>query len=146
MHCFLLEPIQPQINSTTERKLQDLRPVTIKTEVGTYIKTLETSNITLTCAASGFPTPTISWKKGVTTLKDHGNATYSIINAKVTDSGIYTCTATNLKGLDFRTTNVTIVGMKKCVFTSLFAPLLARLLYNYIYSLAAAMSLCLLDR
>lgn len=105
-----VEPIQPQISSTDERKLHDLRPVTLTTEVGTFIKTLETSNVTLTCSATGFPPPIITWKKGITTLEATGNSTYNIHNARVSDTGIYTCTASNLQGFDTRTSNVTIVG------------------------------------
>ncbi len=58
----------------------------------------ETNPIDASCAASGFPTPSISWKKYVqgTAVSDNPNTQSS--NRK--DAGMYVCTASNGVGQD----------------------------------------------
>ncbi|KAJ8316302.1 hypothetical protein KUTeg_006316 [Tegillarca granosa] len=54
------------------------------------------NQVSITCSASGTPTPTFSWSKGGTTV--FNGATLSLSNVDKTDSGVYTCTGTNTEG------------------------------------------------
>ncbi|KAJ8025125.1 Vascular endothelial growth factor receptor 1 [Holothuria leucospilota] len=72
----------------------------------------EGKNFTLKCSSDGFPVPTIEWRNEVnridplrTTVID---GTFTLIDAKVADSGIYICTAWNEYGKDELRFNVTI--------------------------------------
>ena len=83
-------------------------PVNITQEVET--------NVTLVCTVIADPDPIITWKrinadgtfveKSVTSDIYDGN--YTIYNARVEDSGIYLCNASNTLGYDSYTTEVTI--------------------------------------
>lgn len=76
----------------------------------------------LECAASGYPTPQISWQK------DGGNDfpaaqdrrmkvmskddVFLIVNVKLIDMGIYSCTAKNVAGVTAANATLTVLGTK----------------------------------
>ncbi|XP_068741513.1 hemicentin-1-like isoform X2 [Montipora capricornis] len=65
--------------------------------IGSSIRTLSGVKISLTCPATGNPTPTVSWRKGGKTLSTSG--LYLTISAADSDDvGLYTCVATNIAG------------------------------------------------
>ncbi|XP_048583436.1 hemicentin-2 isoform X2 [Nematostella vectensis] len=108
----VIAPVEPVITATVQR-LEELRPVSITTEVGSYIRTLETSNLTLVCTVRGFPLPVISWRRGGQAISNTQSALrYRIENARVKDTGIYTCVARNLVGYDYSSSNISIVAAK----------------------------------
>ncbi|CAG9783649.1 unnamed protein product [Diatraea saccharalis] len=92
-------------------------PKFIKTPTNVTVKTGET--VTLNCAASGEPTPEISWKK------DGGNDfpaarerrmnvmptdhLFFIVNAKTSDMGIYSCAAKNPAGTIIANATLTVL-------------------------------------
>ena len=59
----------------------------------------ENSKVELDCTAEGFPVPDVEWYKDGkpvdTQIKSQGESTLLIPNAKESDSGRYTCYATN---------------------------------------------------
>lgn len=65
--------------------------------IGSSVRAVTGSVLTLTCDASGLPNPELVWTKDDLIIK--ANGTRLIINGtKKTDSGVYECTATNLAG------------------------------------------------
>lgn len=74
----------------------------------------------LLCVADGTPTPTLSWiKDGVTLIPDRHvfllnlNTTLQISQAKVNDTGRYTCVANNTAGQASRHFNLKVLGEQK---------------------------------
>ena len=56
---------------------------------------IEGGNVTLTCNASGFPTPIVYWVK--TSIRDRFNGTELVFtNISRSDAGEYKCVASNL--------------------------------------------------
>ena len=56
------------------------------------------SSVSFTALASGSPTPTFQWKKGITTISGATAATYTIAAVSAGDAGSYTVVATNSAG------------------------------------------------
>lgn len=78
------------------------------------VRELETSE--LPCVADGYPFPTYNWKKDgkpivIDNFRLSQNGGNLIINTtRVSDSGLYICTATNDHGKVSASTNVTVTG------------------------------------
>ena len=74
------------------------------------------TNVTLVCTVIADPNPIITWKRTdpggkfikISDTSDISEGNYSIYNARVEDSGIYLCNATNTLGYDFYNTEVII--------------------------------------
>ena len=61
----------------------------------------------ITCTATGLPTPTLAWSKnGGSVIKTGSSYTWSSIS--VTDAGTYTCTASNTVGHKSTSKNVQV--------------------------------------
>lgn len=58
------------------------------------------ASFTLTATATGSPTPTLQWYKGVTALPGQTSSSYTVGSATVDDAGSYTVVATNAVGSD----------------------------------------------
>ena len=56
------------------------------------------SNITLTCASTGYPPPSISWFKNDQLLIGRNLSFLAIPKAELTDRGFYHCVAVNSVG------------------------------------------------
>ena len=70
--------------------VETVAPVTSHSWIGQTVK--------LTCAADGFPTPTLSWKNPNGTVIKHGTElkiTVDVLMKSDQDFGNYTCEATN---------------------------------------------------
>ena len=73
-------------------------------------------NVTLVCTVIADPNPTISWKHTdldgkITEVKrtaDKFDGNYTIYNARIEDSGKYSCNASNALGYEFYTAVITI--------------------------------------
>lgn len=76
----------------------------------------------LECAASGYPPPQISWQKDggsdfpaaqerrmKVMSKDD---VFLIVNVKLVDMGMYSCTAKNVAGMIAANATLTVIGMK----------------------------------
>lgn len=90
-------------------------PPNIEVEVGGYF--------TIICEAVGTPTPLIVWRLNwgnipsgdrvyVSSINGRGNLT--ITDARVEDSGAYTCEAINVKGSIFASPDAIIIVRRKC--------------------------------
>ena len=79
----------------------------------------EGSDLRLTCAATGQPKPSISWKRLGSTLDTKrlivDGATFILKSSKVPDSGTYSCRAENL--INFETASGSVVVVPKLHFT-----------------------------
>ena len=73
----------------------------------------------LMCAATGTPTPTITWQKDglevlpsadISIVSADGNSTLTISNAKMTDAGLYECNAANTAGTVFASGDISVTG------------------------------------
>lgn len=71
----------------------------------------------LLCVADGTPTPTVSWlKEGETLIPDphlkfmNLNTSVQIVQARVNDTGRYTCVANNTAGQASRHFNLKVLG------------------------------------
>ncbi|KAK7889296.1 hypothetical protein WMY93_024856 [Mugilogobius chulae] len=98
--------VPPQINKN-DIPGEGLSPKEVKIKVN--------STLTLECAAQAFPTPALQWYKDGQTLlaDDHVSITASgrivqIKHAQVSDTGRYTCVATNIAGEDEKDFDVNI--------------------------------------
>ena len=80
-------------------------------------------NVTLTCAASGSPQPTIHWYKDNTLLQGEVSPSYIIQSVQLNDRGVYHCEAANELGtVKSQRAVVNIVGIQQYV-VELFVPL-----------------------
>ncbi|ETE60133.1 Hemicentin-1, partial [Ophiophagus hannah] len=73
---------------------------------------VENSQAVLSCVADGMPAPSVTWRKGdASLLVKHRSEPYEdfiIENAKLEDSGSYTCIASNVAGEDTHTVSLTV--------------------------------------
>lgn len=81
----------------------------INTTIGTRVTSIPGNRLTLTCNVSGLPTPSITWKRN-NLLAQKGGSTYTVPSLKASDSGAYSCVATNLAGEAKETSNVFVIG------------------------------------
>lgn len=114
---FITDPIKPEI-VVAAKEVEEYKPISITTDIGSSIHSLDENDITLRCPARGLPKPKITWFKQGLQLKNSGQS-FSILKAKKSDSGNYTCIATNLVGSAFQTSEVFIEG-EKALSVSLF--------------------------
>ena len=73
------------------------------------------SSVTLVCNSSGFPTPKLTWTRGIEALPvdgnfDIGEQTLTINDVQFAEADEYTCTATNHAGQDAATTELAVKG------------------------------------
>ncbi|CAJ0933472.1 unnamed protein product, partial [Mesorhabditis belari] len=79
-------------------QLHVLTPPSIENEER-LLQVKEGSDLTIDCAASGNPTPTISWKRDGVLIKNQNSSKLLISSANATDAGKYTCEARNEAGV-----------------------------------------------
>ncbi|XP_033096564.1 uncharacterized protein LOC117100841 [Anneissia japonica] len=90
-----------------------LRKPTITKHPEAKIVTVEGTEVTITCQASGNPSPTFSWKFNGETLGGRYTNLLLLRHVNTSDSGTYTCHANN---------EVTSVQSEQCELTVEFAP------------------------
>lgn len=97
----------------------------IRVKIGGKVTTLTGTPVAITCNATGFPVPKITWMRGFTAIT--GSDAQSLImspgkinllRASKRDSGVYFCTASSPGGHVSAASNVTFVGKKKKTFSS----------------------------
>ena len=77
--------------------------------IGSSIRTLPGTQVSLTCPAKGIPPPTISWRKGSEILPQTGSL-FAIGVVDSDNAGKYTCVATNMAGSAEASSDVIIEG------------------------------------
>ena len=75
------------------------------------------ASATLAVVVEGYPTPAYQWSKGGVPVAGATSAILTITNAAVSDSGAYTCTATNASGV-VTTTSATLTVTNAAFITS----------------------------
>ncbi|XP_039213555.1 hemicentin-1 isoform X2 [Crotalus tigris] len=98
-------------SSSSSMELTVLVPPKIHA-VEDHYTVVENSQAVLSCVADGMPAPSVTWRKGDTSLvakrssESHGD--FIIEKAKPEDSGSYTCIANNVAGEDTHTISLTV--------------------------------------
>ena len=81
----------------------------IVADVGTNVTTVTGNGLLLRCNASGIPAPRIDWRKDGL-LRKSGSADYIIPSLAMEDSGLYTCSASNVLGSVKESSNIDVIG------------------------------------
>ncbi|XP_053325662.1 hemicentin-1 [Spea bombifrons] len=96
--------------------LNVLVPPRLLDKVQGDVKVKERGQITLSCEATGTPAPQILWLKDGQPIQEdihhkiaHGGQHLQIVNAMFTDTGRYTCVATNLAGHKSRSFSLSVL-------------------------------------
>jgi hemicentin len=84
-----------------------MKPVDVN--VGRHVTSLSRVNITLNCSSRGVPPPRIEWMNGGKIL-DVVGPMLSLKNVSRTDSGKYTCVASNVAGKANASTVINVTG------------------------------------
>lgn len=97
------------IISTENQTLEMLKIEDLSVAVGGTITTLDGNSVTLVCEVSGVPVPQITWVKDGAEVQKGGKS-YTIESAVRSDSGSYTCVATNIAGGVKATSQLNVLG------------------------------------
>ena len=115
--CTLLEPTQAKVKRPEKSKnipIGDGSPVS--GTIGDNITALPNTTISITCPASGVPTPLVTWNKDGLPIRTgksvtiDSQGTLTIVSSTIEDKGLYTCTVKNDKGEDSSSSHVNVVG------------------------------------
>lgn len=83
--------------------------VEIKSPETVYVP--EGTNLSLVCLAVGWPRPQLTWTRGDELLLNQtSNGTYIQRHVTLEDGGIYTCSAKNQFGIEYRSVKVIVLG------------------------------------
>lgn len=108
-YLFLFLATQVPIISTENQTLEMLKIEDLSVAVGGTITTLDGNSVTLVCEVSGVPVPQITWVKDGAEVQKGGKS-YTIESAVRSDSGSYTCVATNIAGGVKATSQLNVLG------------------------------------
>ena len=85
--------------------------------IGSTLKTLTQTPITINCSASGIPTPSYTWTQTGAPIVTSNNLEISrggkqltMRNVTLDDSGMYGCTASNKAGIDTASAPILLLG------------------------------------
>ncbi|CAG9816200.1 unnamed protein product [Phaedon cochleariae] len=94
--CVLMVANEEKKRPQVVHRIVPVTPANIESLVAKNNKTVYKvgESLTLTCTASGYPKPEISWHRGSKRLAIHGN-TLMIPELKVEEGGVYRCLADN---------------------------------------------------
>ena len=114
---LVLGPSKPMVKISDEPTVveaQDRSPITFN--IGDNVTALTNTSITILCATSGVPTPTVTWTKDGQEIisgaryKVQEDGSLVISAAAEEDNARYTCTADSVAGEDSASSTVKIVG------------------------------------
>ena len=112
---FVSVPVEPKILSSNEN-FKDLKSVRHELIIGDNLETLEGTAVYVRCPATGNPAPQITWKKSGSLVPRSlrtVNNTLVLLNGTWSDSGTYSCTASNGAGADEKSTYLNFIGMQR---------------------------------
>lgn len=111
IYCLSV-PVEPKILSSN-KNVKDFKSVRHELVIGDNLETLEGSAVYVRCPATGNPTPKIEWKKsGTSSSLRIVNNTLVLLDGTWSDSGTYSCTASNGAGSDEKSTSLNFMGMQ----------------------------------
>lgn len=125
LHLPFFSATQMPIISTENQALEMLKIENFSVPVGGAITTLDGNSITLVCEVSGVPVPQITWVKNGTEVQKGGKS-YTIQSVVRSDSGSYTCVATNIAGEAKATSQLIVRGKQLECFVQCKINLLKR--------------------
>ena len=102
------DPVKPEIDAI-EEKVKAFKSISVTVDIGSSVHSLDGNDIALRCRARGMPEPKVTWSKQGVPLQSKEEL-FVIRSARKSDSGNYTCIATNLAGSVFKTSNVIVKG------------------------------------
>lgn len=109
MLIFLSELSKPSIfGEVRDVNAEGFDP--LEANVGSTVVALQGTTVRLTCYVIGMPVPTVEWRKQDQTILTSETGILTLETVKEEDSGMYSCRATNIKGIDQKTTSLTVKG------------------------------------
>ncbi|KAE8632724.1 hypothetical protein XENTR_v10001652 [Xenopus tropicalis] len=87
----------------------------ISVDVGSVVKTIQGTNVSIHCQVAGLPEAEVSWyrnKSRLHSISHHSDASLSIGNVTKSDQGFYTCRAANVHGEVAESTQLQILDFK----------------------------------
>ena len=111
---LFLVPVEPKIMSSN-KDIQDFKSSRHELVIGDNLETLVSTAVYIRCPVTGNPAPLIEWKKSgfsVTTSSSLQivNNTLALLDSTWSDTGSYTCTASNGAGSDEKETFLKFMG------------------------------------
>ena len=100
------EPVHPEI-SGGEKVIQLFRRGAEMIDVGSQLTTVVENGVLIRCNVTGKPTPRIQWKKDGQPL-NISSPEYVLMSLSLGDSGLYTCSASNILGSVEVTSNIRV--------------------------------------
>ncbi|XP_075451055.1 ADAMTS-like protein 1 isoform X2 [Ascaphus truei] len=85
----------------------------ITVDVGSMVKTMQGTNVTINCQVAGLPEAEVTWyinKSKLHPASHLSDASLSIANVTMSDQGLYTCKAANVHGEVSESTQLHVVG------------------------------------
>ena len=104
---FILAIQSPTI-TTDEQTLEVLKIDDLTVALGGVITTLDGNRVSLLCDVSGVPDPQITWEKDGTEVQ-RGGTSYTIETSVESDSGNYSCIASNIAGKTKATSRLNVL-------------------------------------
>lgn len=111
----LTEPVMPYINSSSEQIVSyDISYPTHK-QIGGSLKSLVGASFSLECNVGGIPPPHVMWKKDNLPIYPSKRIKVSqkkieVLGTMMSDTGWYSCIATNGAGTVKRSTFIQLIG------------------------------------
>lgn len=107
----------PPVIAVSHNNITRYELTPVETDIGSSVKTIVENNITISCRAEGFPSPSITWNhNGATTPLVSGERwkikgqSLTIVKAQEGDSGVYQCNATNIEGSTSHSSKIDVIG------------------------------------
>lgn len=117
---FLQGPKAPTISVSNKVYFRlDPKKKPIKIKIGDSLTTFKGTRVTIECPSTGFPDPRIRWNKNDISLAPQipifiNGSMIILTNPEVSDTGKYTCLASNPGGNTDASSKVTFLGKFKC--------------------------------
>ena len=122
---MFLVPVEPKILSSN-KDIKDFKSTRHDLVIGDNLQTLIGTAVSIRCPVTGNPRPVIEWKKSGLLVRTSSslqivNNALILLDSTKTDTGNYTCTATNGAGSEEKATLLKFMGalmiLAKCFKT-----------------------------
>lgn len=116
--CFSV-PVEPKILSSN-RNVKDFKSARHELIIGDNLETLEGSTVFIRCPVTGNPAPKITWKKSGSLISTSSslqtvNDTLVLLDGTSSDSGSFSCVASNGAGSDEKSTYLKFMGKEALI-------------------------------